>query len=167
MYKKNIGLKFLLVLSLMIFQFIAQPSPAAAYCVENKTTFPLRVQLETYSALGEFKRLLMPGKTACCDWFDRSCNPTAKRDGLLTFSARTEIEAKQKLYCSDGGSTRIYGVGNGTITILETATTIGGLACDSRDAFLRPINKLTIGTILQGRGRRPLPMIRLPGVDEK
>lgn len=193
MCEKYIRLKFLLVLGLGTFQFMAQTSPAAAYCVENDAAVPLRVQLETYNPLGDFDRLILPGKTECCDWFDRNCNPTFKRDGLLMFSVRTEAlavtvpetgaeavpetgaeavpetEAEAKptpiLYCTDGGSSRIYATGAGTITITETAMTIGGLLCDSRDQFFRPINILTIGTILRRRGRRPMPMIRIPDPD--
>jgi hypothetical protein len=73
---------------LVLVGFALVTTPASAYCVLNQTKFPLAVVLKTYNPLGEFREVVDPGHKACCDWFDRRCNPSGRREGMVSLSVR-------------------------------------------------------------------------------
>jgi hypothetical protein len=115
--------------------------PAKAFCIENKTPYALRIHLETFSSYDRFAVLFKPGDISCCHWLTKRCNPTGERDGFLSFSVRAKTASKRKPYCADGWSKRIVATASGKISITERPGTIGGLHCDSRDIFNRPVSK--------------------------
>jgi hypothetical protein len=127
------------VLLFLILGLQTITSSANAYCVINKWKDTLHVKLKTYNPLGNFHRMIKPGDEACCEWFDRSCNPSASRDGAVVFDIRSRNKKPRELYCSTGLQKRIAGVGGGKITIQESISKIGGLECDSRDYLSRPV----------------------------
>lgn len=67
-------------------------APSNAYCIINQTSDVLYTQLADSSPLSKFNREIRPGKKACCDWFDRWCNPTGTRGALV----RIIIEGEER-----------------------------------------------------------------------
>lgn len=178
--------------------------PVYAYCVVNQSPMRLMVTLRTSSPLGEFRSRVSPGYRTCCDWFDRRCNPTARREGVVMLVIESQKRKKKTplpgldtntppvptydrfgnpdpygLYDRDGlpnplgrraaparpvvpgdsvmsrlpdaspsdkahfcvvGRMRWVPVsGDGTVTVTTDSLSPGGLRCESRDHFLRPI----------------------------
>ena len=135
--------------------------PAQAFCVDNRSPYELRVHLETSNPLGEFAVLFEPGERRCCAWFSQRCNPTRARDGMLIFTVRTRHDARYKLYCASGWVRRVYGTANGNIEITEQPGSLGGLHCDSRDYYRRPVTQQTFLNRHKKRGMPP-PIIVPP-----
>jgi len=143
-----------LLVIILSLQVIA--SPANAYCVINKWKDTIHVKLKTYNPLGNFHRMIKTGEEACCEWFDRRCNPSASRDGTIIFDIRSRNKKPRELYCSSGLQKRVGGVGGGKITIRESISKIGGLECDSRDYLSRPV------TVALPPNNYGVPMLSLP-----
>ncbi len=114
-------------------------SPASAFCVINKWKETIHGRLKTYNPLGNFHRMIKANEQACCEWFDRSCNPTASRTGQLVFDIRSRSKKPKEFYCSTGLQKRVPAVGGGKITVEESITRIGGLKCNSIDYLSRPV----------------------------
>jgi hypothetical protein len=143
-------------LLVVIFGMQTVTSPANAYCVINKWKGTLHVKLKTYNPLGNFHRMIKTGEEACCEWFDRSCNPSASQDGVIVFDIRSRNKKPRELYCSTGLQKRVGGMGGGKITIRESISKIGGLDCDSRDYLSRPV------TVALPPNNYGVPMFKLP-----
>lgn len=137
--------------------------PAQAFCIDNKSPYTLRVHLETVNPFGKFRVPFKPGNKACCSWFSQRCNPTRTRDALLMFSIRTKANANIQRYCVSGWIKRVLATADGTITITENRGSLGGLRCDSRDYFGRPV---TQQTILKRRKKGLPPPIVVPAPPE-
>ena len=60
---------------------------------------------------------------------------------MLTFSVLTKYGAKKNLYCAAGWVRRVYATANGRIVITEKPGSLGGLGCDSRNSFKRPVTQ--------------------------
>ena len=146
MTRKTITLAITLLAMTMV-------NPARAFCINNKSQHVLRVHMETQNPFGRFAVLFKPNTRGCCSWFHQRCNPTGKRDGLLTFSVRSKSKAKNKVYCATGWMKRVYGTANGEILITESPGSMGGLNCDSRDSFKRRVTQQTY----YKRKRRGMP----------
>lgn len=140
----------------LLFGIQAVSNPANAFCVVNLWKDTLHVKLKTYNPLGNFHRMIKSGDKACCEWFDRNCNPSASRDGTIVFDIRSRNKKPRELYCSTGLQKRVVGVGGGTITVRENISKIGGLECDSRDYLARPVTA-TLPANSYG-----VPMFKLP-----
>ena len=152
---------FRMLLALAMTGTMMGAGSAKAFCIDNKTSYNLRVNLETPSPYGKFVELFRPGKKACCSWFNQRCNPTRQREGLLMFSVRSKPKARTKLYCASGWTRRIYASASGTIVITENRGSLGGLRCDSRDLSRQ---KVTQQSFLKHykKNKMPLPIIVPP-----
>jgi hypothetical protein len=126
--------------------------PAQAFCIDNKTAYPLRVHLENYNPLGKFAEVFNPGDRTCCSWFNQRCNPTRTRNGMLIFSVRTKQKAAKKMYCASGWNRQVFATADGDIVITENGGSLGGLRCDSRDLLRRPVTQQTYLRQLKKRG---------------
>ncbi len=115
--------------------------PASAYCIVNQANIPVIVRLETPNPLGGFHRIVWAGQQACCDWFDRRCNPTGTRDDLLQFRIRDRKRGQtpSQYFCLNAVAQKIYGVANGTITVTREDQKDGQLTCTSKDFFNRDV----------------------------
>jgi len=63
-------------------------SQAEAFCLKNQSNKWVhvdRVQTVDGTRL-KYKADILPGKELCCDWRDKSCNPTGMKDTNLHFS---------------------------------------------------------------------------------
>ena len=157
--KNSISTVFGLVLAGMVFG----GGSAQAFCIDNKTSYPLRVHLETPNPFGEFVELFQPGTRACCAWFNQRCNPTRTREGMLMFSVRSRHKFRLKLFCSSGWLRRVYATATGTIVITENRGSLGGLNCDSRDIQRRPITQQTyLQRYKRQKNRMPPPIVVPP-----
>ncbi|NKB20226.1 MAG: hypothetical protein GKS01_06735 [Alphaproteobacteria bacterium] len=125
----------------LLLGFQAATSPASAYCIVNEWKRTLHVKLKTHNPLGNFHRMIKPNEEACCEWFDRSCNPSASRNGKLIFDIRSKSKKPREFYCSTSLQKRVSGVGGGKITVRDNIAQIGGLECDSRDYLARPVDR--------------------------
>ena len=134
-------------------------NPAQAFCIENKTSYSLRVHLESFSSFKRFRQLFKPGDLACCNWIRKECNPTGNRDGVLAFSIRAKTLKSTVPYCADGWSKQIYATASGRIVVTERPGSIGGLHCDSRDLFQMPVS---VRTHFKERRRGLPPPIVVP-----
>ena len=114
-------------------------SPASAFCVINNWKDTIHVRLKTYNPLGNFHRMIKANEQACCEWFDRRCNPSASRTGELVFDIRSRSKKPKEFYCSTGLQKRVPAVGGGKITVEASVTQIGGLKCNSVDYLSRPV----------------------------
>jgi hypothetical protein len=133
---RRVALVAALLLAIPIFA-----APASAFCIRNQTNITLIAKLETPNPLGGFHTMIRAGKEVCCDWFDRNCNPSGAREGLLEFRIRERRKkGPSAMYCDNTPKRRVYGVSNGNITITKAAGTLGQLACDSRDFFESEVN---------------------------
>ncbi|MBF2018001.1 MAG: hypothetical protein IGS23_22965 [Rivularia sp. T60_A2020_040] len=82
-----IGLGFFFYLGIS-----ALSSPAHAFCIYNKT--PFTVDALQWGGETEFKGMkksIKPGKNACCNWKNKGCNRSKKRDSLLRFKIQLKI----------------------------------------------------------------------------
>lgn len=141
---------------------MAAAAPARAFCVENRSSHDLRVHLETTNPYGAYAVLFKPGDRACCAWFDRRCNPTRKRDGMLSFSVRSKHRYPNTRYCVSGLMRGAFTTADGSITIVDDRTSRGGLECDSRDGQKKPVTRDTfVRRSLKQRGMPP-PIIVPP-----
>lgn len=144
---------------------LASSREAMAYCVTNNTEKALRVKLDSYNPLGKFYRLVQPGKQACCDWFDHTCNPGTSRNGLVYLKIRAKH--RDPFYCAHNPLKQVKVVGDGTVTVTEDPTARGGLRCRSIDLFMREVS--APGYRPAGRQIRPIIVPPQPGglnVDE-
>ena len=117
------------------------PASASAFCVRNQTDITLSARQETPNPLGGFHTPIKPGEEACCDWFDRNCNPGGAREGLLEFRIRERRkQGPSVMYCDNTPKRHVFGVSNGLIAITKSAEKSGQLACDSRDLFNREVD---------------------------
>ena len=99
-------------------------TPAKAYCIVNQTPDTLYATLANFNPLADFDKTIKPGKTICCDWFDRRCNPSGTRGALVDIfiegeenRLRWEKAARQKVQNRRKGRT-VRGVLN-ALTIPE------------------------------------------------
>ena len=146
---------------LILMGTLTATGPAHAFCIDNKSPYNLRVHLETPNPFGSFRVLFRAGQKGCCDWFSQRCNPTRERDGMLEFSVRTQTEVKTKRYCATGWIRRVYATADGSILITENKGNIGGLKCDSRDFFNRPVTQQMYFQ-RKKRGGMPPPIVVPP-----
>jgi hypothetical protein len=137
-------------------------TPASAFCVRNQTDITLIARLETPNPLGGFHTMIRPGKEVCCDWFNRNCNPSGAREGLLEFRIRDRRKkGPSTMYCDNTPKRRVYGVSNGNITITKATEKRGRLACDSRDFFQRELDPAKY----KARKTRMPPPIVVPRIE--
>ncbi len=61
---------------------------ANAFCLKNASNKWVHVDriLTADGTRLRYKADVLPGKEACCDWRDRTCNPTGLKNENLTFS---------------------------------------------------------------------------------
>lgn len=153
------------IFSLVIAYTVTGAGSAQAFCIDNKTLHPLRVHQETHNPFGKFVQLFEPGTKSCCAWFSQRCNPTRTRDGMLMFTVRSQRNATTELYCASGWVRRLYATANGNIVITEKRGTLGGLECDSRDLYRRPVTLQTYRKHVKKSGLPPAIVVPPPPSD--
>ncbi len=75
------------------------------FCVYNNTD--IIIDVDQYGGgifMGQFNAILKPGEKACCNWKNKTCNRSGKRDALLKFDVGTEPDPNfghNKTICND------------------------------------------------------------------
>lgn len=76
-------------ITLLAFTFILiswlMPSTAKAFVIDNKAGVPINVRVPK----GDFSASINPGGSAACHWSNTDCNPSGKRDAMLTVQIET------------------------------------------------------------------------------
>jgi len=91
-------LQHLLLLSMLV----GFSGTASAFCVYNSTPFTIDVfQAGGGKTFKEFHKRIKPGNKACCNWKNKDCNKTGKRDSLVRFSVEVEFGNKRKIIGPD------------------------------------------------------------------
>jgi hypothetical protein len=63
---------------------------AGAFCVSNDSAeFSMRFSMG--AGVKEFKKTVPPQGRECCNWQEKSCNPTGSRTGVIQMSARMDF----------------------------------------------------------------------------
>jgi hypothetical protein len=76
---------------------------AEAFCVYNKTDYPIQVHQVSGHKTGKgFTKLsLQSGDSACCHWSNKDCNKKGKKDSIVKFDARYYDGVREHGQCDD------------------------------------------------------------------
>lgn len=71
---------------------------AGAFCIYNDTNTTALSESIDYAKNGKFAAIIDPGKNSCCNYKEKSCNPTGKQDALLDHQLRIAHPGSGKGY---------------------------------------------------------------------
>jgi len=78
-----------ITIGLVAIQLLVAALPAQAFCINNHTQARLYFMVEPSAIDGNqpitFEQWIEPGQSKCCNWNNRSCNPSIQKDARMSF----------------------------------------------------------------------------------